>query len=284
MTIPREEEPQISVPMVDIRVPAPGLSASDAVEVVAKPLETIIKSIDGVEHVYTQAEDNGVLVTARFLVGSDAEDAATRVDEKINANIDRIPVGIPPPQITVRGIDDVPIVVLTLSPKPGAPGQWTEQSLHQLAARLRTELAKVEDVGLSFIVGGQEQAIRIVPDPALLALHQVPIGNLVESVAQSNRSFPAGTVREGGQAATVMAGTPMRTAARSRARCRCARSPERRSTCATSPASRRNRRSTNRARGGGRGRVTKADGRRRPPLALQSPNGPALTRSTCRRQ
>ncbi len=213
MTIPREEEPQISVPMVDIRVPAPGLSASDAVEVVAKPLETIIKSIDGVEHVYTQAEDNGVLVTARFLVGSDAEDAATRVDEKINANIDRIPVGIPPPQITVRGIDDVPIVVLTLSPKPGAPGQWTEQSLHQLAARLRTELAKVEDVGLSFIVGGQEQAIRIVPDPTLLALHQVPIGDLVESVAQSNRSFPAGTVREGGQAATVMAGTPMRTAA-----------------------------------------------------------------------
>ena len=97
MTIPREEEPQISVPMVDIQVAAPGLSAGDAVELVAKPLETIVKSIAGVEHVYTQAEDNGVMVTARFLVGSDPEDAATRVDEKINANIDRIPVGIPPP-------------------------------------------------------------------------------------------------------------------------------------------------------------------------------------------
>ena len=114
-TIPREEEPQIKVPMVDIRVAAPGLAAPDAVELVAKPLETIVKSVDGVEHVYTQAQDNGVLVTARFVVGSDPEAAATRIDEKINANIDRIPVGIPPPQVTVRGINDVPIVVLTLT-------------------------------------------------------------------------------------------------------------------------------------------------------------------------
>jgi len=69
MTIAREEEPQISVPMVDIQVSAPGLSANDAVELLGKPLETIVKSVDGVEHVYTQAEDNGVMVTARFLVG-----------------------------------------------------------------------------------------------------------------------------------------------------------------------------------------------------------------------
>ncbi|MFX5660592.1 efflux RND transporter permease subunit, partial [Acinetobacter baumannii] len=73
MTIPREEEPQIRVPMVDIRVAAPGLSASDAIELVGKPLETIVKSADGVEHVYTQAEDNGVMVTARCLVGSNPE-------------------------------------------------------------------------------------------------------------------------------------------------------------------------------------------------------------------
>ena len=212
MTIPREEEPQISVPMVDIRVAAPGLSASDAVELVAKPLETIVKSINGVEHVYTQAEDNGVLVTARFLVGSDPEDAATRIDEKIKANIDRIPTGIPPPQVTVRGIDDVPIVVLTLSPKPGAPGAWSDQSLYQLAARLRTEVAKVDNVGLTFIVGGQQQAIRIVPDPAKLALHQVPLGSLIDAATQADRSFPAGTVRENGIAATVVAGTQMTTA------------------------------------------------------------------------
>ena len=212
ITIPREEEPQISVPMVDIRVGAPGLSAPEAVELVAKPLETIVKSVDGVEHVYTQAQDNGVLVTARFLVGSDPEDAATRIHEKIQANIERVPVGIPAPQVTVRGISDVPIVVLTLTPKPGAPGQWNDQALFELAGKLRTEVAKVDDVGLTFISGGQRAALRVVPDPARLAAHQVPLGNLVEAVSQANRAFPAGTVRESGMALSVTAGQTLRTA------------------------------------------------------------------------
>lgn len=212
MTIPREEEPQIKVPMVDIRVGAPGLGASDAVELVAKPLETIVKSVDGVEHVYTQAEDNGVMVTARFLVGSNPEDAITRINEKIGANIDRIPVGIPPPQVTVRGISDVPIVVLTLTPKPGAPGNWNDQSLFELAGKLRSEIAKVDDVGLTFITGGQRMALRVVPDPARLAQYRVPLGNVIEAVSQAGRSFPAGTVREAGQTATVVAGQTLRNA------------------------------------------------------------------------
>ncbi|MBU3992879.1 MAG: efflux RND transporter permease subunit [Alphaproteobacteria bacterium] len=212
MTIPREEEPQIKVPMVDIRVGAPGLGAADAVELVGKPLETIVKSVEGVEHVYTQAEDNGVLVTARFLVGSNPEDASIRTTEKIHANIDRIPVGIPPPQITVRGISDVPIVVLTLTPKPGAPGQWNDQTLFELAGKLRSEVAKVDDVGLTFITGGQRMALRVVPDPAKLAQYRVPLGSVIEAASQANRSFPAGNVREGGQAATVIAGQTLRSA------------------------------------------------------------------------
>ena len=101
-SIPREEEPQISVPMVDIRVAAPGLGAGDAIELVGKPLETIVRSVDGVEHVYTQAEDDGVLVTARFLVGTDADNAAVRIHEKLRANYDRIPVGIAEPLVMVR--------------------------------------------------------------------------------------------------------------------------------------------------------------------------------------
>ena len=213
LTIAREEEPQISVPMVDIRVATPGLSASDAVELVAKPLETIVKSLDKVEHVYTQAQDDGVMVTARFKVGSNPEDAVTRIDEKLAANMYRIPVGIPPPQVTVRGINDVPIVVLTLSPRPGAPGNWTDQSLRELAGRLKTELVKVHDVGLTFITGGQQQAVRIVPDPAKLALHQVPLGNVIEAASQADRSFPAGMVRENGKAVTVLAGRPISGAA-----------------------------------------------------------------------
>ena len=94
LVIPREEEPQISVPMVDITVRADGLKAPDAVELVTKPLEAIVKGIDGVEHVYSQSQDDRVMVTARFLVGTKAEDAILRVHEKIRANMDRIPVGI----------------------------------------------------------------------------------------------------------------------------------------------------------------------------------------------
>ncbi|MGN6376519.1 MAG: efflux RND transporter permease subunit, partial [Sphingomonas sp.] len=206
MTIAREEEPQISVPMVDIQVAAPGLSAGDAVELVGKPLETIIKSVNGVEHVYTQAQDNGVMVTARFMVGSDPDAAITRIDEKIQANIDRIPVGIPPPKITVRGINDVPIVVLTLTPEAGAPGRWTDQALYELAGRLRTEIAKVDNVGLTFITGGQREAIRIAPDPAKLALYRVPLASVVDAAEQANRAFPTGMVRENGKAVSVTAG------------------------------------------------------------------------------
>ncbi|MDE1914794.1 MAG: efflux RND transporter permease subunit [Sphingomonadales bacterium] len=209
ITIPREEEPQIKVPMVDIRVAAPGLSAADTVELAGKPLEQIVKSIDGVEHVYTQAQDNGVMVTARFNVGQDPEAAATRVDEKIKANIDKIPAGVLPPQITVRGISDVPIVVLTLTPR--GPG-WDERSLYTLATKLRGEVAKVDDVGLTFITGGQRDVIRIIPDPARLAAARVPLSSLMEAVRQGGRSFPAGTVREDGQALAVMAGAPLGSA------------------------------------------------------------------------
>ena len=213
ITIAREEEPQISVPMVDIQVAAPGLSASDAIELVGKPLETIVKSVSGVEHVYTQAEDNGVMVTARFVVGADPETAITRIDEKIQANIDRIPVGIPPPKITVRGINDVAVTVLTLTPKTNAPGQWTDQALYELAGRLRTEIAKVDDVGLTFITGGQREAIRIAPDPAKLALYQVPLDSVINAAEQANRAFPVGMVRENGEAVSVTAGQTLDSAA-----------------------------------------------------------------------
>ncbi|NBC35073.1 AcrB/AcrD/AcrF family protein [Novosphingobium sp. FSY-8] len=209
LTIPREEEPQIKVPMVDISVAAPGLSAADGVELVAKPLETIVKSIDGVEHVYTQAEDHGVLVTARFAVGQDPEAAATRIDEKIKANIERIPTGIPMPQITVRGISDVPIVVLTLTPKHAG---WDERGLYTLATKLRSEVAKVDDVGLTFVTGGAREAIRVIPDPARLAAARVPLSSLTEAITQGGRAFPAGVLRDGGAGLAVTAGLPLSSA------------------------------------------------------------------------
>ena len=115
---------------------ADGLKAEDAVKLVTEPLETIIKSIDGVEHVYSQTRDDSAMVTARFLVGTSPDAAILRVHEKIRANMDRIPVGIPEPLIVGRGIDDVAIVVLTLSPKPEAASHWTANGVTRVAREL----------------------------------------------------------------------------------------------------------------------------------------------------
>ncbi|HLZ01137.1 MAG TPA: efflux RND transporter permease subunit [Bradyrhizobium sp.] len=204
--IPREEEPQISVPMVDIRVNADGLRAPDAVELVTKPLEAIVKGIDGVEHVYSQTEDDRVMVTARFLVGTKFDDAILRVHEKIRANMDRIPIGIPEPLIVGRGINDVAIMVLTLSPKPESADRWTDKDLYELADKLRAELTKVDNIGLTYISGGSPQEIRVEPDPEKLSLYGVTLQQLVAKVKDANRSFLAGGVRETGIVRNVAAG------------------------------------------------------------------------------
>ena len=206
LAIPREEEPQISVPMIDIRVQADGLKATDAVELVTKPLEAIVKGIAGVEHVYSQSQDDQVMVTARFLVGTSADDAVLRVHEKIRANIDRLPIGIPEPLIVGRGIDDVAIVVLTLTPKPEAAGRYTEASLYQIADELRSEVVKVDDVGLSYLAGGVPPEISVEPDPEKLALNGVTLQQLVAKVKGANRSFLAGKVRDDGAMRDVVAG------------------------------------------------------------------------------
>ena len=197
--LPREEEPQISVPMVDIQIRADGLKAQDAARLVTEPLETIVKAINGVEHVYSQTNDDQVLVTARFLVGTKSDEAILRVHEKVRANMDRIPIGIPEPLIVGRGIDDVAIVSLTLAPKPDAAERWTDNSLYHLAENLRIELSKIDNVGLTYIVGGRPDQIRVEPDPEKLSLYGVTLAQLVDKVRSANRSFLAGQIRDQGQ-------------------------------------------------------------------------------------
>jgi len=206
LAIPREEEPQISVPMVDIRINADGLKAPDAVELVTKPLEEIVKGINGAEHVYSQTEDDRVMVTVRFLVGTSADEAILRVHEKIRANLDRIPVGIPEPLIVGRGINDVAVTVLTLSPKPEAAERWTDASLYELAEKMRAELTKVDNIGLTYISGGTAPQIRVEPDPEKLSLFGVTLQQLMAKVKDANRSFLAGQVRDAGAVRSVAAG------------------------------------------------------------------------------
>ncbi|MBL4614881.1 MAG: efflux RND transporter permease subunit, partial [Magnetovibrio sp.] len=206
MALPREEEPQISVPMVDILIDANGLKAADVVELVTKPLEDIVKGVNNVEHVYSLTQDDQVMVTARFDVGTDEDVAILRVHDEIRANIGRIPIGIPEPLIIGRGINDVPIITITLAPKGNQAGRWNDNALFNIAEELMHELVKVEDVGLTFIVGGRADQIRVEPDPERLSLYGITLQQLISKVESANRSFRVGRVREGGQAVTVMAG------------------------------------------------------------------------------
>ncbi|MEO5335524.1 MAG: efflux RND transporter permease subunit [Magnetospirillum sp. WYHS-4] len=206
LALPREEEPQISVPMVDILVRADGLKAADVIELVTEPLEDIVKGIGEVEHVYSQSEDDRVLVTARFQVGTRQERAMVRVHEKIRANLNRLPMGIPEPLIVGRGIDDVPIVTLTLKPQAGHADRWTDNGLYHVAEELLHEMVKVKDVGLTFIVGGRHDQIRVEPDPERLSLYGVTLNQVVEKVRNANRSFLVGNLRDGGRSLPVLAG------------------------------------------------------------------------------
>lgn len=201
VSLPREEEPQISVPLVDIHVQAQGLKAEDAVKLVTEPLEVIVKGINDVEHVYSSSRDDAAMVTARFKVGTRVEDAILRVHDKVRANIGSIPVGIPEPLIVGRGIDDVAILTLTLS-----GGGLPANDLTRIARTLQTEVAKTEDVGLTYLVGDAQDAIRIEPDPDRLALYGVTLQQLAGKVAQANRTLNTGKLRDQGQMVDLVAG------------------------------------------------------------------------------
>ena len=195
--LPREEEPQISVPMVDIVVIANGYKAANAVELITRPLEDIVKGINGVEHVYSNTLDDRVVVTARFFVGTDEDTAVLRIHEKIRANIIGLPVGIPDPLIVGRGINDVATVVLALSAKPEQAKDWTANGLYQIADELQHELVKVDNIGSSYIVGGDPNQIRVEPDPERLSLYGVTLNQLIDKVSNANRSFQVGNFRMG---------------------------------------------------------------------------------------
>ncbi len=204
--LPREEEPQISVPMVDILVSTNGYKAEDAIELVTRPLEDIIKGINGVEHVYSQTQDDNVVVTARFFVGTQQDNAVLRVHDKIRANITGLPKGIREPLIIGRGIDDVAIVVLTLAAKPERAALWTDNGLYQVAEELQHELTKVDNVGGSYIVGGAPNQIRVEPDPARLSLYGITLNQLIDKLTNANRSFLVGAFRENDRSLPVVAG------------------------------------------------------------------------------
>ncbi|RLA40046.1 MAG: AcrB/AcrD/AcrF family protein, partial [Gammaproteobacteria bacterium] len=206
LSMPQEEDPQITVPFVDIFITTPGLKAEDVVELVTKPFEDILKGIDNVEHVYSMTRDDGIALTVRFDTGFDDDAAVARVNDAIDANRYRVPANLPPPLVIGRSIDDAAVVVLTLSPKPGNKGRWSAETLYDLTEELKHEVIKVDDVGLTYIIGGQPKELRIEPDPELLSLYGVTLTQVVEKVRNANASFAAGNLRNANQLTPVIVG------------------------------------------------------------------------------
>ncbi|MGE3297021.1 MAG: efflux RND transporter permease subunit [Porticoccaceae bacterium] len=205
-SMPQEEDPQITVPFVDVFIGTSGLKADAVVELVTKPFEDILKGIDNVEHTYSTTRDDGVVFTIRFDARFDDDIAVARVNDAIDANRYRMPPNIQEPLVIGRSIDDVAVIVLTLAPKPGNEGRWQWGALYDLAEELQHELVKGSNVGLTYIVGGKPQEVRIEPDPELLSVYGVTLNQLVAKIRSANQTFVAGGLGGENQLVPVIVG------------------------------------------------------------------------------
>jgi multidrug efflux pump subunit AcrB len=162
---PRQEDPQISVPMVDIALAYPGASAEQVAAMAVEPLQRIMSEIPGVKHVYAASMRGQGLVTVRFKVGEETGPSLVKVHDKLASHLDQMPVGVQmPPLVKAKGIDDVPVVTLTL---------WSSEldggSLRRLGLNLLQQLKQIPNTGQGFVVGGQAQQIRVEIQPEKLS-------------------------------------------------------------------------------------------------------------------
>jgi multidrug efflux pump subunit AcrB len=187
LVTPREEEPQIVVPMADVWLPFPGASAKVVEEQLTKPFERKISEIKGVEYVYSVSRPGGALIIVRFYVGQPMEQSLVDLYDKLMSNQDLLPPGAEPFLVKPKDVNDVPIVTLTLSSQ-----RYGEFELHQLAEQVLEEAKKVRGTSGGFIVGGRTRELRVQLDPARLkayGLTPLQVGSVIRS---ENRALPAG--------------------------------------------------------------------------------------------
>src|SRR5262245_60042724 len=161
VALPREEEPQIVVPMVDVFVEMPGATPADVEQRVTRPIEQLLWEVPGVDYVYSTSSPGQAMVIVRFKVDEPQEPALVRLNQKLAANADRIPPGVIGPIVKPRSIDDVPILAVTVwSPR------YADDQLRSLAVQLRDTIAEVNDVSEVTIIGGRPRPVRVDHDPA----------------------------------------------------------------------------------------------------------------------
>ncbi|WMI70152.1 efflux RND transporter permease subunit [Mangrovimonas sp. YM274] len=186
--IPREEEPQIDVPMADIFVGYPGASPTEVESRVIKPLEKLISNIKGVEYVYSTSMKEQGMVIVQFYVGEDIERSFVKLYNEINKHMDQMPQGVTMPLVKTRAIDDVPMLGLTL---------WSETyddyQLGQMAQELRNEIEKVGDVAITHKIGGRDRQLRVVLDKDKLAASGLDFLEVSKMIQANNAQMGAGS-------------------------------------------------------------------------------------------
>ena len=205
--LPREEEPQIIVPMIDVFVQMPGASAREVEERVTKPMEKLLWEIPGVEYIYSTSAPGQSMAIVRFKVGEDEEKSIVRLNQKMFANFDLIPPGASTPLVKPRSIDDVPILALTLS-----GDRYDHYALRRVAAELNDQIKTIPDVSEIKVIGGRRRQVRVILDPARMAARGIAPATLVPMLASANRQLLSGSFASGNREFLVETGGFLRTA------------------------------------------------------------------------
>lgn len=187
--LPREEEPQIKVPMIDVLVSMPGFSAREVEERATAPMEKLLWEIPGVEYIYSTSRPGESLAIVRFKVGEDVEESLVKLNQKLESNFDRIPQGVSAPLIKPRSIDDVPILVLTFH-----SARHDHLTLRRLVAQVDDAVKQVPLVAETAIIGGAKRQLRVLLDPVQLASRNLSMAEIIPRLHQANQQRIAGTL------------------------------------------------------------------------------------------
>ena len=207
LMLPREEEPQIIVPMIDIFVQVPGASAKEVEERATRPMEQLLWEIPGVEYIYSTSSPGFAMAIVRFKVGEDEEKSIVRLNQKMYANFDLIPPGVSQPLIKPRSIDDVPILAVTLS-----SDHYDHFMLRRIAAQVYDQIKQVVDVSEVKMIGGQRRQVRVILDSARMAAYQIAPVAVIPILEQQNRQLSSGSFSSDNREFLVDTGGFLRTA------------------------------------------------------------------------
>jgi multidrug efflux pump subunit AcrB len=199
--LPREEEPQIKVPMIDVLVSMPGFSAKEVEERATRPMEKLLWEIPGVEYIYSTSSPGQSLVIVRFLVGQDVERSLVKLTEKLRSNFDRIPHGVGFPLIKPRSIDDVPILALTFHSE-----RYDHLTLRRLVSQIDDTVKQVPLVAETNIIGGERRQVRVLLDPSRLVSRNLSPASIVPMLQPADRQFAAGGLTSANQEIAVETG------------------------------------------------------------------------------